>query len=102
MYKFLKDKNNLILKDKKDRPVINKEFKIEEKIPLNKKIEEYLEEEVDPYISDYNYDKKKVLIGYQIDFIRYFYEFNTTRPANKIKEELDVINKKIQEGFKID
>ena len=102
LYKFSRDKNNLILKDKKDRPVINKEFKIEEKIPLNKKIEEYLEEEVDPYISDYNYDKKKVLIGYQIDFIRYFYEFNTTRPANKIKEELDVINKKIQEGFKID
>jgi hypothetical protein len=57
---------------------------------------------VDPYIKDYNYDKKKVLTGYQIDFIRYFYEFNTIRPVNKIKEELDVINKKIQEGFKID
>jgi type I restriction enzyme M protein len=102
LYKFAKDKNNSIIKDKKDRPIINKEFKIEEKIPLNKKIEEYLKEEVDPYIKDYNYDKKKVLTGYQIDFIRYFYEFNTIRPVNKIKEELDVINKKIQEGFKID
>ena len=88
-------KNNakqLIFENKK--PVI--ESKWEERIPLDKNIEDYLREEVDPFISDYEFDSKSILTGYQVDFIRYFYQFekieNLQSLENEIKKTISEIN----------
>ena len=67
-----------VLKEKNKKLIQNK---WEERIPLNISIEKYLKEEVDPYIDDYVYDENSLLTGYQIDFIRYFYEFEKNRES---------------------
>ena len=65
----------------------------------DKDIKEYLKEEVDPYLEGYEREAKEPLIGYQIDFIRYFYNFKNKRPFKEIEKELLEVNKQIHLGL---
>ena len=57
--------------------------------------------EVDPYVADYEYDKNLVLKGYQIDFIRYFYEFESIEDLELIKNEINEIISEVSNLDKI-
>ena len=83
----------------KNKPVIDSTW--EERIPLDKNIEDYLREEVDPCVNDYEFDEKSILIGYQIDFIRYFYEFEKIENLQSLEEEIKETKSELNElGFK--
>ncbi len=92
--KFKKNNDGQVVIDKK-KPII--ESKWEERIPLDKNIQDYLREEVDPYVSDYEWDEKSILTGYQIDFIRYFYEFEKIENLQSLENEIKKAKSEIDE-----
>lgn len=84
--------------DKKGRPVADKDLSGDtENIPLKENIDEYMEREVLPYapgawieeVKDKK-TKKKVrgIVGYEIPFTRYFYEYTSLRSSEEILAEL--------------
>jgi type I restriction enzyme M protein len=51
----------------------------EERIPLKTDIDAYFAKEVMPYAQDAWMDRNKDKVGYEINFIKYFYEYQTPR-----------------------
>lgn len=92
--KYKKNSDGEVLKEKNKKSI---QKKWEERIPLNISIENYLKEEVDPYIDDYEYDENSPLTGYQIDFIRYFYEFEKIENLSLLEKELNQTIKEIND-----
>ncbi|MGR3316920.1 MAG: type I restriction-modification system subunit M [Candidatus Anammoxibacter sp.] len=94
----LKDKNGNIVTDSKGNLKPDKDLRDYENIPFLKKdkkgklveqtIEEYVEREVKPYLSDAWIDESKTKIGYEINFTKYFYEFKPLRSLSDIKADI--------------
>lgn len=59
-----------------------------ENIPLKKDIDEYIQNEVLPYVPDAFADRSKDKIGYEIPFTRYFYKYTPPRSSAEIKAEI--------------
>ncbi|QDK81267.1 SAM-dependent DNA methyltransferase [Spirosoma sp. KCTC 42546] len=59
-----------------------------ENIPLTQDIDTYFAREVIPHVPDAWMDRSKDKVGYEINFNRYFYKFNTPRPLSVIDAEL--------------
>lgn len=79
-----KDENGTIVTDKKGNPKSDKDLKDSENVPLKENIDEYFSREVLPFAKDAWYDKKKMKVGYEIPFNKYFYEFEALRPLEDI------------------
>ncbi len=88
-------------KDEEAEPVIAKKHKdgeIEyesdtdlrdtENVPLKEDIRDYFEREVLPYVPDAWIDESKTKIGYEINFNRYFYEYEPLRDLEDIKADI--------------
>lgn len=93
--------------DKKGRPVADKDLSGDtENIPLKEDIDEYMAREVLPYapgawieeVKDKK-TKKKVrgIVGYEIPFTRYFYEYIPLRSSEEILSELAAVEESIAE-----
>lgn len=59
-----------------------------EQIPLKKDIEEYIKEEVLPFVSDAFADRSKDKIGYEIPFTRYFYKYTPPKKSEELMKEI--------------
>ena len=59
--------------------------------------EQYLADEIHPYLPDAWIDQSKTKIGYEIPFTRHFYTYTPPRPVAVIDAELIAIEKKIQQ-----
>ena len=76
-----------------------------ERVPLKQDIFDYFEQEVRPYVADAWIDAGKVdardgdigLVGYEINFNRYFYQYQPPRPLEDIDAELEQIEREIAE-----
>ena len=68
-----------------------------ENIPLKQDIEEYVKNEVLPYVPDAFLDRSKDKIGYEIPFTRYFYKYVPPRSSEDIKKEIIDNEKAVQE-----
>jgi type I restriction enzyme M protein len=76
-----------------------------ENIPLKEDIQEYFKREVLPHVPDawISEDKKHIdtkdgkigIVGYEIPFNRYFYEYTPPRGLSEIDAELDSVTKEI-------
>ena len=72
-------------------------------VPLGQDVSEFFEEEVKPYVADAWIDQSKRdpqdsefgVVGYEVNFNRYFYEYNPPRPLSEIDEELKDVEKEI-------
>lgn len=62
-----------------------------ENIPLTENIREYFEREVKKHLPDAWIDVDKTRIGYEINFSKYFYEYQALRLANEIEAEIKVL-----------
>ena len=71
-----------------------------EKIPLKTDIEEYIKEEVLPYVPDAFADRSKDKIGYEIPFTRYFYKYTPPRKSDEILAEIAENEASVQETLK--
>lgn len=68
-----------------------------ENVPLHEDVDDYLQREVIPHVSDAWIDRTKTKIGYEIPFTRHFYVYTPPRPLKEIDAELKALEKEIQE-----
>ena len=71
-----------------------------ETIPLKTDIDEYIKEEVLPYVPDAFADRSKDKIGYEIPFTRYFYKYTPPRKSDEILAEIAKNEASVQETLK--
>jgi type I restriction enzyme M protein len=85
------------------KPEADPELRDTESVPLAESIETYFEREVRPHVPDAWIDESKRderdgnvgLVGYEINFNRYFYKYVPPRPLEEIDAEIRDIEKDI-------
>lgn len=84
------NKDGTIQKDKKGKPVVNKELTDTEQIPFTYEggIEAFFEKEVKPFAPDAWIDEKQTKIGYEISFTKYFYRPIQLRTLEEITADI--------------
>ena len=60
-------------------------------------IDNYVEQEVHPYVPDAWIDHTKTKIGYEIPLTRHFYVYTPPRPLEEIDAEIKQLEQEIQE-----
>ncbi|MEZ0130520.1 N-6 DNA methylase, partial [Flavobacterium sp. LBUM151] len=83
-----KDKNGNIIKDSKGKPKSDSNLKETENVPMKEDIDLYFRREVLPYSPHAWFDNKKIKIGYEIPFNKYFYEFQKLRNLEDISKDI--------------
>jgi type I restriction enzyme M protein len=81
----------VIKKKKKDGTIEyepDSDLRDTENVPLKEDIEEYFEREVLPYVPDAWIDESKTKTGYEINFNKYFYEYQPLRDIEEIKADI--------------
>jgi len=98
-----KDPDAEIVRDSKGRPERDTELTEYEYVPLDKDVRDYFEEEVQPYqpnawINEDMTDPQDSglgKIGYEINFNRYFYEYEPPRPLEEIEEDIEEVEQQV-------
>ena len=91
-----RDENGKIITDKKGKPKSDTALKDKENIPLKEDIDAFFEKEVLPFVPDAWYNPKETKIGYEINFAKYFYEFETLRDLEEIKADILEVEKETE------
>ncbi|PLS18951.1 restriction endonuclease subunit M [Bacillus sp. M6-12] len=78
----------------------DKKWKDTEQIQYKEDIQAYMEREVLPHIEDAYVVEDKIVVGAEINFTRYFYQYTPLRPSDVIKEEILEIEKEVQQILK--
>jgi len=92
-----------ICRDKDGNPEADPEFRDTESVPLSESVETFFEREVKPHVPDACIDTRKRdekdgqvgIIGYEINFNRYFYRYTPPRPLEEIETDIREIEKDI-------
>lgn len=100
-----RDPEGDIVLDKDGDPVPDDQLTDYENVPLSQDIHEYLAQEVLPHAPDTwidesyadDYDGQVGLVGYEINFNRYFYEYQPPRDLHEIDADLKAIEAEIRQ-----
>ena len=92
-----------VCRDKQGRPEPDPELRDTENVPLREDVETFFEREVKPHVSDAWIDTTRRdpqdgnvgLVGYEINFNRYFYEYRPPRPLEEIEADIQQVEKDI-------
>ena len=92
-----------ICRDQDGRPEPDPELRDTENVPLSETVEAFFEREVKPHVPDAWIDKERRdpqdgevgLVGYEINFNRYFYEYRPPRPLEEIEADIQQVEKEI-------
>ena len=92
-----------ICRDKHDRPEPDPELRDTENVPLREDVESFFEREVKPHGPDAWIDTARRdpqdgevgIVGYEINFNRYFYEYRPPRPLEEIEADIQQVEKEI-------
>ncbi|MXY24035.1 MAG: SAM-dependent DNA methyltransferase [Acidobacteria bacterium] len=92
-----------ICRDREGRPEPDPELRDTENVPLRESVESFFEREVRPHVPDAWIDTTRRdpqdgevgLVGYEINFNRYFYEYRPPRPLEEIEADI----KKVEEDI---
>ena len=90
-------------RDKQGRPEPDPELRDTENVPLREDVETFFEREVTPHVPDAwidttrrdPQDGKVGLVGYEINFNRYFYEYRPPRPLKEIEADIRQVEEEI-------
>lgn len=69
------------------------ELRDTEQVPLQENIDVYFQREVKPHVPDAWVDYDKTVIGYEISFTKYFYQYEPLRSLEEITQDLLAIEK---------
>ena len=94
------DENGKIVTDKKGNLKSNKELKDTENIPMKENIDDYFAREVLPFAKNAWYDDKKMKVGYEIPFTKYFYQYEGVRPLADIANDILVLENETENLLK--
>jgi type I restriction enzyme M protein len=110
IYKFFgkHDPEAKVICDAKGNPLPNPDLRDYENVPLGEDIDEYFQREVIPYVPDAWIDTAKKdhkdghtgIVGYEINFNRYFYEYVPPRSLEEIDADLETVENAIAELLK--
>jgi type I restriction enzyme M protein len=97
-----------VICDAKNNPLPDPELRDYENVPLGEDIDEYFEREVIPHVPDAWIDTAKKdhkdglvgIVGYEINFNRYFYEYVPPRSLEEIDADLEAVENAIAELLK--
>jgi len=100
-----RDEEAEICRDGKGRPRPDKDLRDYERVPLEEPVETYFEREVQPYVPDawvdegYTDEKDGGVgrVGYEINFNRYFYQYQPPRPLDEIEADIRALEAEIVE-----
>ena len=92
-----------VCRDRKGRPEPDPQLRDTENVPLLEDVESFFEREVRPHVPDAWIDTKRWdpqdgkvgLVGYEINFNRYFYEYRPPRPLEEIEADIRRVEKEI-------
>ena len=92
-----------VCRDRKGRPEPDPQLRDRENVPLLEGVESFFEREVKPHVPDAWIDSKRRdpqdgkvgLVGYEINFNRYFYEYRPPRPLEEIQADIRQVEKEI-------
>lgn len=85
------DENGKPVLDKKGNVKPDSKKRDKENIPLSEDIETYFNNEVLPHVPDAWIDFDKTRIGYEINFTKYFYEYQALRSSAEIKAAIETL-----------
>ena len=103
-----RDENAKVCTNAKGVPEPDTEMRDTERVPYNENIDDYFEREVVPHVPDAWIDVKKTdkkdgevgIVGYEINFNRYFYKYEPPRPLEEIEAEIRTLTNDIQKAMK--
>ena len=92
-----------ICRDRDGRPEPDPELRDTENVPLSEDVESFFAREVNPHVPDAWIDTERRdpqdgevgLVGYEINFNRYFYEYRPPRPLEEIEADIQRVEKEI-------
>ena len=92
-----------ICRDRDGRPEPDPELRDTENVPLSEDVESFFAREVKPHVPDAWIDTERRdpqdgqvgLVGYEINFNRYFYEYRPPRPLEEIEADIHRVEKEI-------
>ena len=80
--------NGKIVTDGKGKPKPDSKLRDSENIPLKEDIQAYMNREVLPHVPDAWIDEKKTKTGYEINFTKYFYQYQPLRSLEEIRKDI--------------
>jgi type I restriction enzyme M protein len=100
-----RDETANICLDKNGNPEPDTNLRDTENVPLSESVETFFEREVKPYVPDAWIDETKCdakdsevgIVGYEINFNRYFYTYEPPRPLEDIEADIKQIESDIME-----
>ncbi len=92
-----------VCRDKDGDPEPDPELRDTESVPLSESVEAFFEREVKPHVPDAWIDTSRRdkqdgevgIVGYEINFNRYFYEYRPPRPLEEIEADIQAVEKEI-------
>ena len=92
-----------ICRDPDGRPEPDPELRDTENVPLGEDVESFFAREVKPHVPDAwidtarrdPHDGEVGLVGYEVNFNRYFYEYRPPRPLEEIEADIQRVEKEI-------
>ena len=98
-----RDETAAICRGKDGGPEPDPELRDTENVPLSESIDTFFEREVKPHVPDAWIDTSKCdekdgkvgIVGYEINFNRYFYRYAPPRPLEEIEADIRTIEKDI-------
>lgn len=88
--------DNQVKRDKSGNLKPDLKLRDYERIPLRESIDEYYKKEVKPHLPESWMDRSKDKIGYEINFIKEFFQYKELRKLDDVLRDLDLLAKEIE------
>lgn len=95
-----KDAEGNIVLDSKGKPKSDTKLKDSENIPIKESIDDFFATEVLPFVPDAWYNSKETKIGYEINFAKYFYQYQAPRSLKEITKDILAIEQETENLLK--
>lgn len=80
-----------LVRDAKGKLMADTSLRDTENVPLSVDIDEYVAQEIAPYVPNFWLDRTKDKVGYEIPFTRHFYKYEAPRPLGEIDADLNTL-----------
>ncbi len=95
-----KDEQGNVVLDSKGKPKSDAKLRDIENIPLKESIDDFFETEVLPFVPDAWYNPKETKIGYEVNFAKYFYQYQAPRTLAAITSDILAIEQETENLLK--
>lgn len=95
-----KDEQGNVVLDSKGKPKSDAKLRDIENIPLKESIDDFFEAEVLPFVPDAWYNPKETKIGYEVNFAKYFYQYQAPRTLAAITNDILAIEQETENLLK--